>query len=201
MKELLKIGIGTDDFAKLRENNVYYIDKSLFIKDVIDNTSDVCLITRPRRFGKTLNMSMLYYYFNIDMDCKDLFKGLKIMKEGDRYTSKLNNIPTIFISFNGVKPQNIEALYNKFYFEVSMLYEKYAYILDSDKISDNLKNKFNAFRNGTIDKDNLCYSFSFLSNVLYNHYNKRVLILIDEYDVPLREALLNNYYDDAVRFF
>jgi len=114
MKEKLGIGIGSDDFKDIIVDNLYYIDKSLFIKDVIDNNSKVSLITRPRRFGKNLNMSMLNYYFNIDMDTKDLFKGLKIMKEDKKYTSMLNSKPVIFVTFKGFKSHTYEEFLKDF---------------------------------------------------------------------------------------
>ena len=103
------IGIGTMDFKKMRVNDYYYIDKTMYIKDILDNKSEVILVTRPRRFGKTLNMSMLRYYFDIKCkDSKELFKGLKIMKQDEYYTSKLGAFPVIYLSLKDINGSNIE---------------------------------------------------------------------------------------------
>ena len=105
------IGIGISDFRALRLRDNYFVDKSLFIKDIIDNQSGVCLITRPRRFGKTLNMSMLKYYFDINgKDNKDLFNGLKIMNQTEEYTSKLGNYPVIYITLKDVNDSNFDTM-------------------------------------------------------------------------------------------
>jgi len=201
MKELLKIGIGSDDFKDIRDSNVYYVDKSLFIKDVIDNESKVCLITRPRRFGKTLNMSMLNCYFNIDMNCKDLFKDLKIMKQKDRYTSKLNNIPTIFISFKGFKSFTYEEFLQDFRDLIKNIYDKYRYLLDSNKVYDDQKEVINKYLRGIADTSEAKSCLYNLCNYLYKHYGKRVLILIDEYDVPIRTGYTHKYFDEVTAFF
>ncbi len=145
MDDKLKIAIGCDDFSKLKGNKgVYYIDKSLFIKDVINNESEVVLITRPRRFGKTLNMSMLYYYFSIDEDCQDLFKDLKIMQEDKKYTNYLNTIPTTFLTFNGSNwYSDYEGMIQDFKGIFSKLYNTFNYLLDSDKLTIPEKHFFN----------------------------------------------------------
>ncbi len=119
MEEKKKIAIGCDSFESLKsDKEAYYIDKSLFIKNVIDNKSKVVLITRPRRFGKTLNMSMLNSYLSIDYDSKGLFKDLKIMGEESKYTNYLNNVPVIYVTFNGIYIDN----YPDFVFRVKNVF-------------------------------------------------------------------------------
>ncbi len=197
MEEKKKIAIGCDDFNNLKgDKEVYYIDKSLFIRDVIDNKSSVALITRPRRFGKTLNMSMLDSYFNIDRDSKELFKDLKIMKEGSKYTDYLNNVPVIFFSYKGVRARNYDEMVEKLKESFAKTYRKYRYLLDSDRLASDEKH----FINDVLNRESydLTSVFSNLSEFLYKHYGKKALILIDEYDIPIQEAYHQGFYDDAV---
>lgn len=118
------VSMGVEDFKKIIDNNYYFVDKTLFIKNVIDNADDVCLITRPRRFGKTLNLSILKYYFDIRLDSKELFKGLKIMDAGERYTSEMNKYPVIFLTLKDIKNPTYEESMEKtvlFYYSAKLL--------------------------------------------------------------------------------
>ena len=124
------IGIGESDFRGLRIRNLYYIDKSLYIKNIIDNTSKVILVTRPRRFGKTLNMSMLRYYFDCTMkDNKDLFTGLKITKQSTKYTSKLGYYPVIYITLKDVQNRNYENMLLDLKSAMLNMYKQHMYLL------------------------------------------------------------------------
>ncbi len=201
MEEKKKIAIGCDSFAKLKgDSGVYYIDKSLFIKDVIDSKSDVILITRPRRFGKTLNMSMLDSYLNIDCDSKELFKDLKIMKEGSKYTDCLNNIPVIFVTFNGSNwYSDYEGMVQDFKGIFSDLYGKFRYLLDSDKLASDEKQLIKRIILKRETEEEITKTLLNLCGYLYKHYGKKVLILIDEYDVPLQNAYTSNFYEPAVK--
>ncbi len=201
MKEKKKIAIGCDSFTRLIDDkNAYYIDKSLFIKHIIDNISDVALITRPRRFGKTLNMSMLDCYLNIDYDNKDLFKGLKIMSEGKKYTDYLNNVPVIFVSFNEIEARNYDLLIEQMKAIIESLYLKYEYLLTSDKLAIEEIEKIKNIRRGIMTETDLKNSLKNLSGYLSKHYGKLVYLLIDEYDVPLQGAYSYGYYTDALSF-
>ena len=129
------IGIGISDFKFLRIRDNYYIDKTMYIKDIIDNQSGVILVTRPRRFGKTLNMSMLKYYFDCTQkDSKEIFKGLKIMSQEEQYTSKLGYYPVIYITLKDVQDRNFENMLLNLKSAMIDMYQEHRYLLDSDKI-------------------------------------------------------------------
>ncbi len=198
-------GIGIEDFKKLVTlENVFYIDKTLFIKEIIDNSNQTILITRPRRFGKTLNMSMLDYFFDINKTSKNLFKSFKIMKEENKYTSKLNSVPVISLTFNGIKPNNLTDMKKEIQEIISMTYRKHSYLLDSDKLSEEDKKDLKTIIYNNIPK-NYKYSLSnqifVLSTFLNIHFNKKVIILLDEYDAPLLESYVHGYYEEAIVFF
>ena len=129
------IGIGESDFRCLRIRKNYYIDKTMYIKDIIDNKSRVVLVTRPRRFGKTLNMSMLKYYFDCTKkDSKELFEGLKIMEQDEKYTSKLGYYPCIYLTLKDVTEINYENMILNLKTAIADMYQEHRYLLDSDKI-------------------------------------------------------------------
>ena len=134
------IGIGRSDFKSVILNDLYYVDKTMFIKDIIDDESQAILITRPRRFGKTLNMSTLNYFFNIDKkDTRKLFNGLKIMEQGEKYTSKQGTYPCIFLSLADVKTPTYEKMIASFKTAIHEVYCKFRYLLESDRIFDDEK--------------------------------------------------------------
>ena len=127
------VATGIDDFKILRENNYLYIDKTMLIKEIIDEFDKPCLIPRPRRFGKTLNMSMLYYYFSLDYKNNNLFNGLKIMEQGDKYLSEMNKYPVISLSLKNTKFDNYEGFIDNYKDVMKSLYGEYEYLLESDK--------------------------------------------------------------------
>ena len=132
-----EIATGTYDFEKIIDNNYLYIDKTLFIKEIIDNGDDSVMIPRPRRFGKTLNMSMLYYYFSNDYDYSYLFKGLNIMKQDEKYLCEMNKYPTIFLSFKDLKKSTYDGFIKDYKTLMSSLYGGYEKILmNSENLSD-----------------------------------------------------------------
>ena len=196
------IGIGESDFKGLLIRDNYFIDKSLFIKDILDNKSKVVLITRPRRFGKTLNMSMLRYY----LDCnkkgtEELFKGLKIMEQGEKYTSKLGYYPCMYITFKGVQGRNFENMMLALKIELTELFIEHAYLLKSEKLLDVEKEMFNKVLNLKANEVEMQNALMLLSKLLYKEFDKPVYIIIDEYDVPLQNAYVEGFYEDAVKFF
>ena len=195
------IGIGESDFKMLRMKNNYFIDKSLYIKDIIDNTSKVVLVTRPRRFGKTLNMSMLKYYFDIrGKENKELFSGLKIMEQEEKYISKLGAYPVIYLSLKDAGLMNYEYMIMQMKTIMLDMFFEHRYILESDKISEGEKNIFNRIIKAEATDIDLINSLKILSKMLYVYYEKQVILLIDEYDVPLQTAYVNGYYDKAKDF-
>ena len=196
------IGIGTSDFKKLRLKQDYYIDKSMYIKDIIDNRSEVILVTRPRRFGKTLNMSMLRYYFDQDVkDAKELFEGLKIMEQGEKYTSKLGAYPCIYLTLKDVNDVNYNNMILDLKSAIMEMYREHRYLLDSDKIYEEEKSRIMDILYAREDEVTLKTSVRDLSGYLYRHYNKPVMLFIDEYDVPIQSAYVKKYYEQAIEFF
>ena len=195
------IGIGISDFRMLRLRNLYFIDKSLYIKDIIDNQSGVILVTRPRRFGKTLNMSMLRYYFDIkEKDNKELFNGLKIMEQDEYYTSKLSYYPVIYLTLKDVNDRNYNNMILDLKTALMNMYKEHMYLLDSDKIYEFEKKKMEDILYGREDETVLKNSVKDLSEYLNRYYDRPAILLIDEYDVPLQSAYVEGYYDEAIKF-
>ena len=196
------IGIGVSDFKILRVKDNYFIDKSLFIKHVLDNQSAIALITRPRRFGKTLNMSMLRHFLDCTQkDSRKLFEGLKIMEQGEKYTEKLGAYPCIYFTMKDALGRNFESMMMLFQTQIIELFIEHIYLLKSDKILDAEKETINKILNLKATETDLQYAIKFLSRLLYREFGKPVYIIIDEYDVPLQNAYVEGFYDDAIKFF
>ena len=195
------IGIGISDFKALRIRDNYFIDKSMYIKDIIDNQSGVILITRPRRFGKTLNMSMLRYYFDIKAkDNKELFKDLKIMKEDEYYTSKLGYYPVIYVTLKDLTGINFEEMLLQLKTELVEVFIDNADLLNSTKLLDIEKEMFSTVLNLKANKIEIQGALKLLSKLLYREYGRPVILLVDEYDVPLQSAYIEGYYEEAIKF-
>ena len=200
--KMKKIGIGESDFKGLRIRDNYYIDKTMYIKDIIDNESRVILITRPRRFGKTLNMSTLKYYFDCTKkDSKSLFEGLKILDQEEKYTSKLGYYPVIYITLKDVQDVNYDNMLLDMKTAVIDMYQEHRYLLDSDKIYPEEKARITDILFAREDEVTLKNSVKELSKYLNRYYDKPVILLVDEYDVPIQNAYVQGYYDEAVNFF
>ena len=194
------IGIGTSDFKKLRIKQDYYIDKSMYIKDIIDNRSEVVLVTRPRRFGKTLNMSMLKYFFDCDVkDAKELFKGLKIMEQGEKYTSKLGAYPCIYLTMKDLNVRTYEYMIMQLRTAMMEIYFEKRYLLEKE-MSDGEKETYNRMLSAKANEMEILNSVKLLSKLLCNYYNKPVMLFIDEYDVPIQTAYVEKYYEQAIKF-
>ncbi len=195
------IGIGESNFKGLRLRKNYFIDKTMYIKDIIDNQARVLLVTRPRRFGKTLNMSMLRYFFDCDVkDSKELFEGLKIMEQGEKYTSKLGAYPCIYLTLKDVNVDDYERMATGFKSAVLDAYREHRYLLDSDKVYDDEKARINDILYIREDEEQLIKSIRELSGYLYRHFEKPVMLFIDEYDVPIQAAYVEKYYEQAIKF-
>ncbi|WP_252244440.1 MULTISPECIES: AAA family ATPase [unclassified Clostridium] len=198
--KLKALPIGVDNFEKLITRDYYYIDKTLLIKDLLDNKADVNLFTRPRRFGKTLNMSMLQYYFEKrEEDNAYLFENLNIIKAGEEYTSHMGQYPVINLSLKSAKQPNFELAFKCMKEEITNEFRRHEYILKSDKLN-NEKEQYLRIVKGD-DEDGLYItSLKFLSQCLEKYHNKKVIILIDEYDVPLENAFFEGFYDKMIAF-
>ena len=193
------IGIGKQRYDRIIENNLFYIDKTMFIKEWWENQDDVTLITRPRRFGKTLNMDMLKCFFSNEYkDRGDLFEGLDIWKE-EKYREIQGTYPVIFLSFAGIKGNNYEFARQQICIQIADIYEKNRYLLEKDILSDNEK-KFYENVNIYMSDATLSDSINKMCSFMSRYYGKNVIILLDEYDTPMQEAYVNGYWKELVSF-
>ena len=189
---------GIENFKTMIDKSAYYVDKTNFIEDVL--SEQVVLYTRPRRFGKTLNMSMLYYFFSIkEKENAYLFDGLNISKNKDVLKVQ-NKYPTIFISLKEMKSLTFDAQISSFSNVIYELLEKNLEILSSDQLSDTTKDILNKLHNRSSSAEDLKISLRVITNALYTYYHQKIIVLIDEYDVPLQAAYQNNYYEEMVEF-
>ncbi len=194
-----KIAIGVEDFREIIRDNYYYVDKTDYIEKLINDGSKVKLFTRPRRFGKTLNMSMLKYFFDIENkdENKKLFRGLDIEKS--EYMSEQGQYPVIFISMKSIKAKSWEEAKQEIKLLILELFSEYKYLLaDLDEYD---LPRFKKYLLGNADLSELKNALLFLTRILYQKYKKEVILLIDEYDSPLISAYEHHYYSDAVTFF
>lgn len=192
-----KLSIGIDSFEKLRGNGCYYLDKTGFIKELLDDMFEVNLITRPRRFGKTLNMSMLKSFFEIGAD-KTLFDGLAISKEKDLCEKYMGQYPVISLTLKNVDGQSFEEAAALFRNTVNREALRLQFLVDSKNLSEYDKAPFIKLLNNDINDADLKSSLLLLSRLLCKHYGKKVILLIDEYDVPLDKAYDGGYYDKMI---
>lgn len=189
---------GIENFKMMIDKSAYYVDKTNFIEDVLNE--QVVLYTRPRRFGKTLNMSMLYYFFSIkEKENSYLFDGLNISKNKNALKVQ-NKYPTIFISLKEMKSLTFDAQISSFSNVIYELLDKNLEILSSDQLSDTTKDILNKLHNRSSSVEDLKISLRVITNALYAYYQQKVIVLIDEYDVPLQAAYQNNYYEEMVEF-
>ena len=199
--KLRPLPIGIEFFDKMIENNYYYVDKTLLIKDILDKKGEVNLFTRPRRFGKSLNISMLQCFFdNLLSEKASLFNGLKISQAGDSYLSHQNKYPVIKLALKDVESDDFEGALEMFALEISAEYDRHNYILNSNRVEDKDKLRYSKILNQEASVAELRNSLKFLSSCLEKHYSQKVIILIDEYDVPLEKAHFEGYYSEMVKF-
>lgn len=193
-----RLPIGIENFKKLRTEQFYYIDKTMLIEDVL--RQKVCLYTRPRRFGKTLNMSMLYYFFsNKEKESVAIFQGLSICdnQEAIKYQ---NQYPVIFLTLKDIQEDSFEGTLEAFYLLISDMVGKFAELLDSPRLNAIERKRIYNLLNENASKVLLSQSLKILCQCLKKHYGKNVIILIDEYDVPLHNAYLHGYYEELTGF-
>ena len=202
MSDVLKLPIGIESFEEIRREGFYYVDKTRLIEQLLNQWGKVNLFTRPRRFGKTLTMSMLRYFFEIGTD-KTLFDGLYISQNEKLCNEHLGKYPVVFISLKNVDGLTFEDAYYQLVELVGIEAERFHFLLESDKLTENEKNRYRAlinFRDGhyTMEHGIVTSSLQTLSQLLYKHYGKKAIILIDEYDVPLDKAFQRGYYKEMV---
>ena len=193
------IGIGNQDFEVVRDNNYFYIDKTKFIREWWECRDSVTLITRPRRFGKTLNMSMVEQFFSISYAGRsDLFEGLSIWQE-EKYRQLQGTYPVIALSFADVKEKTYQDARKRICEIIMDLFSQFSFLAESDRLSENEKMIYQQFSTGTGERM-VAGSLKTLSNYLMQHYGKKVIILLDEYDTPMQEACVEGYWDELTAF-
>lgn len=192
-----KFPIGIESFEEIRREGFYYVDKTGLIRDLLDNWGKVNLFTRPRRFGKTLNMSMLKSFFEIGTD-KTLFDGLAISKETDMCDMYMGKFPVVFLSLKGVDGLTFEDAYGMLRRLMISEVRRFSCLADSERISENDKTAFMRILREQEGMDDVQDSLRILSELLYKHYGRKTILLIDEYDVPLDKAFQHGYYREMV---
>lgn len=202
MDEFLKLPVGIDNFEKIRQNGFYYVDKTSLIEQLFSNWGEVNLFTRPRRFGKTLNMSMLKYFFEIGTD-RSLFDGLHICANEKICSEHMGKYPVIFLSLKNAEGLNFDTAKYQMVELIAREAERFPFLAKDTNLSDRDREKYRvltAFADGhyQMSDDVLCGSLQTLSELLYKHFNQKTVILIDEYDVPLDKAFQHGYYREMV---
>ncbi len=204
MKKPLPIGI--DNFEKIRKDGYYYVDKTMLIKELLELRGEVNLFTRPRRFGKTLNLSMLRYFFEDTGDAeknegnKRLFQGLKIMEQGKEFEKYIGGYPVINLTLKSARQPTFESAYDKIKRAVADEFQRHQYILTSEKINEEDKKLFQKIAGRRAEYDDYSGALEFLCKCIHQATDKKTVILIDEYDVPLENAYFRNFYDEMVSF-
>lgn len=195
----LNIPVGISDFERIRELNYYYVDKTGLIKTLLQGEMDqVTLITRPRRFGKTMAMNMVASFLDIRKDSKELFDGLEISKEKEICKNWMNQYPTLFLSLKDVDGTTFENAFNMLKFVISSLYSQNSYLETGENIRENEKDIFSRLRSQTASITDIKGSIVTIMNMMQSYYEKPVILLIDEYDVPIAKASNNGYYKEML---
>ena len=197
--EKLNIPVGISDFREIRENGYYYIDKTFLIYELLKTpATKVTLITRPRRFGKTLGMSMLADFFDIRKESSSLFEGLDISEKTNICNEWLNQYPVIFLSLKDIDGLTFKDAYGQLVAQIADLYKEYTYLLECAEIDEDDKKIFLDLKAGKADKVQVSRSFSTLMKMLQIYYQKPVILLLDEYDVPVAKASNHGYYNEML---
>ena len=192
-----KLPIGIENFEELRSEDFYYIDKTGLIRELLNNWGGVNLFTRPRRFGKSLNMSMLEHFFSLNGD-KSIFVGLEISKETALCAEYMGKYPVLSVSLKGIDARNYEMAFQMAVQIMKRVPAKVQYLLKSDALSEQDKEEYCKLLDDNMSEAVFCNSLRVLSELLEKHHNTKVILLIDEYDVPLAKAHANGYYDQMV---
>ena len=199
MTTKMKLPIGIEFFKDMRTNGFYYVDKTGFIRQLLDSYGSVNLFTRPRRFGKSLNMDMLKTFFEIGTDSR-LFDGLEIAKDTAKCTQYMGKYPVISISLKDVEGEDYEMAYDNLGIIISEEADRFDFLLDSSQLNQIEKSKFIRLMRGDFEKPAYLHnSLRLLTRLLFKHYGTRAIVLIDEYDVPLDKAYQYGYYPQIDR--
>ena len=191
--------IGVEFFEEFKRNDYYYVDKTLFIKELLDKKGKVNLFTRPRRFGKTLTLDMLRCFFEEGGD-PSLFEGLKIMEAGEKYTSMMGKYPVIFLTLKSAKTGDEKSAFEALKNEIAREFKRHDFVLENDALSYEEKEKFRNYKDWKPEPEKYKDSIKFLCECLKTATGKNTIILIDEYDVPLESSFYDGYYDHMVSF-
>lgn len=195
----LNIPVGVSDFSQIRKNGYYYVDKTRLISELLKkSTANVTLITRPRRFGKTLAMSMLEHFFDIRHDNHSLFQDLEISHESSICQTWMNQRPTLFITFKDVDGTTFDSAFDMLKFVISQICIEYSYLEQGDTVSDAYKEIFKRLKNQTASATDIKGSILILMKMMQAYYGKTVILLLDEYDVPVAKASNNGYYQEML---
>ena len=198
-QETPRLPVGVSDFKELVEENYFFADKTNFIKEVMQDGAKVILITRPRRFGKTLNLSMLHYFLQIKSEQnQNLFGNLAISKNEKFCSKHQHKYPVIFVSFKDVKLPSYKEAYEEVITLMKNLYSEYRYLLEGDLLPDDEKETFTSILNKRATKTDVCGAIKKLSSYLKEKFKQLPVILIDEYDTPIQEAYLRGYYQPMI---
>ncbi len=201
MKEKRKLPLGVSDFRKMIEKNRYYADKTLFIKEVLDSSEEILLIPRPRRFGKTLNLSMLRYFFEKrENSLRGLFENLEIWKTGAETMAHQGKYPVVFLTFKDIKGRDWRNSFEKIKHLMKEEYKRHRSLLHGPTLSEDEREAYNRVIDLKADQPSLENSLKYLITFLRRRHDERVIVLIDEYDTPVHSGYLENYYEDVISF-
>lgn len=195
-----KLPIGKSDFKSIIEDDFYYIDKTLFIQEIIDSSADVILLPRPRRFGKTLNLSMLNYFFNVEEENQNLFEHLKVAKN-ERIMHHCGQYPIIYITFKDIKEVNFEKTIEKIRILIENEFSRHKKSIDSVPLEPSQKQRIERILTEQATQVDIEVSLKLLSQLLTLSHNQKCVVLIDEYDTPIQTGFLKGYYEEIVGFF
>ena len=192
------VGLGLQDFSKIQNENVFYVDKTRFIKEWWESKDEVTLIARPRRFGKTLTMSMVEQFFSVEHAGSKCFRSMDIWKE-QKYRELQGTYPVISLTFSSIKERNYQDAKKKICATIQMLYQKYRFLIDKDVLNEQEKDEFLKVSAETPEYE-ASLTLKKLSAYLNRYYGKNVIILLDEYDTPMQEAYVKGYWQELADF-